>query len=110
MTSELSNYLTAEALFPIRVCFGDELAGVIPYPRHYVENFEMVEGYELFTAEQIRDEQQASQDFGRERVERDVLRPDGVGRRYHNGEDVYGNLFPHSHQKSLTARPKKNIR
>ena len=62
------------------------------------------------SAEQIREEQQASQDFGRERVERDVLRPDGVGRRYHNGEDVYGNLFPHSHQKSLTARPKKKTR
>ena len=50
----------------------------------------MVEGYELFTPEQICDEQQASQNFDRKRVECDVLRPDGVGRCYHDGEDVYG--------------------
>jgi hypothetical protein len=104
------NLKITRANHPIDIRVGDVLAGVIPYPRQYVENFEMVEGYELFTPEQIREEQEASQDFGRERVERDVLRPDGVGRRYHNGEDVYGNPFPHSHQKSLTARPKKKNR
>ncbi|NDE01640.1 MAG: hypothetical protein EBZ91_07805 [Gammaproteobacteria bacterium] len=105
--------VTVQTAFALRTPPNVNLMTIQP-PNYFidglVENFEMVEGYELFTPEQIRDEQQASQDFGRERVERDVLRPDGVGRRYHNGEDVYGNPFPHSHQKSLTARPKKNTR
>lgn len=89
---------------PIEIQVGDVLAGFIPYPRGFVEQFELVDGSKLFSAEQIAEEQQAARDFGRERSEVDVLRPDGVGRRYHRGEDIYGNPFEHSHQTNLTGR------
>lgn len=99
------NLKLTRAGFPVRIQVGDVIAGVIPYPRHYVENFELVDASELFTPQQIAEEQQVAKAFGRERVERDVLRPDGVGRRYHKGEDVYGNKFPYSHQTRLKTGP-----
>jgi hypothetical protein len=102
------NLKLTRANFPVEIRVGDVIAGVIPYPRHYVENFELVDASELFTPEQIAAEQQAARDFGRERAERDVLRPDGVGRRYHKGEDVYGNKFPHTHQTRLKTGPARD--
>ena len=102
------NLKLTRANFPVEIGIGDVIAGVIPYPRHYVENFELVDASELFTPEQIAEEQQAAQDFGRERAERDVLRPDGVGRRYHKGEDVYGNKFRHTHQTRLKSGPARD--
>jgi len=102
------NLKLTRANFPVEIRVGDVIAGVIPYPRHYVENFELVDASELFTREQIAEEQQAARDFGRERAERDVLRPDGVGRRYHKGEDVYGNKFPHTHQTRLKTGPARD--
>lgn len=89
---------------PIEIRVGDIIAGFIPYPRGFVEQFELVDGSTLFSAEQIAEEQQAARDFGQERSEVDVLRPDGVGRRYHRGEDIYGNAFDYSHQTNLTGR------
>lgn len=92
---------------PVEIKVGDIIAGFVPIPRKFVENFEMVDACQLFSAEQIAEEQQIAKEFGIERSERDVLRPDGVGRRYHKGEDVYGNPFRHPHQTRLkeTSRP-----
>jgi hypothetical protein len=96
--------------FPIEIAVGDVIAGFIPYPRGFVEKFELVDGAKLFTPEQIAEEQQVARDFGRERSDVDVLRPDGVGRRYHRGEDVYGNPFENSHQTHLTGRSGRKTR
>jgi hypothetical protein len=96
--------------FPIEIAVGDVIAGFIPYPRGFVEKFELVDGAKLFTPGQIAEEQQVARDFGRERSDVDVLRPDGVGRRYHRGEDVYGNPFENSHQTHLTGRSGRKTR
>jgi len=102
------NLKLTRANFPVEIEIGDVLAGVMPIPRGFVENFDMVDACQLFSPEQIAEEQQTARDFGRERIERDPLRPDGVGRRYHKGEDVYGNKFPHAHQTRLKPGPTRD--
>ena len=102
------NLKITRANFPVDIQVGDVIAGVMPIPRQFVENFELVDGCSLFTPEEIASEQQAARDFGRERTERDPLRPDGVGRRYHKGEDVYGNKFMYSHQTRLKNGPERS--
>lgn len=94
--------------FPVQVKVGDVIAGIIPYPRHFIDHYEMVDAYDLFTESQIREEQQVAREFGLERSERDVLKPDGIGRRYHRGEDVYGQPFKQSHQTRLKPGPTRD--
>jgi hypothetical protein len=102
------NLKLTRANFPVEIRIGDVIAGVVPIPRGFVENFEMVDGCQMFSSEQIAEEQQVARDFGRERIERDPLRPDGVGRRYHKGEDVHGNSFVYSHQTRLKPGPARD--
>lgn len=97
------NLKLTRANFPVQIEVGDVIAGVLPIPRGFVERFDMVDACQLFSAVEIAEEQQTARDFGRERLERDPLRPDGVGRRYYEGEDVYGNKFPNLHQIRLKA-------
>lgn len=84
----------------VQVKAGDWIGYFLPYPRHFVDHFHLQDGYSLFTREQVEEEQQCSRDFGEERSQRDVALPNGNGRRYWRGEDVYGNRFP-DHQKAL---------
>ena len=79
---------------------GDWIGYFIPYPRHFIDEFECKDAYDLFTEEQIREEKQCMKDFGNERSTEDVHKPNGNGRRYWKGEDVYGNKFA-DHQRSL---------
>lgn len=84
----------------IHVKKGDLIGCVIPTPRYFVDSFDLVKGEDLFTKEQIEEERRAMQDFGKERSTIDRTRPHGNGRRYFNGEDVYGNKFK-DHQTKL---------
>jgi hypothetical protein len=86
---------------PVEIRPGDVIAAVLPYPRQFIDSFDLVDGYELFSQEQIHEEQQAGLDMGQERRGQDTENRDGVGRRYFRGEDVYGNPFPFVHQKLL---------
>lgn len=79
---------------------GDFIGCVLPIPRHFVDEFELVNGYDIFTEEQIKEEQTAMRDFGIERSTQDVHNPNGNGRRYFKGEDVYGCPFA-DHQNKL---------
>lgn len=79
---------------------GDFIGCVLPIPRYFVDNFELVKGNDIFNNEEIKIEQQAMSDFGIERSTKDVKKPHGNGRRYFNGEDVYGCPFS-DHQKKL---------
>jgi hypothetical protein len=79
---------------------GDYIGCVLPIPRHFVDEFELVNGYDIFTDEQIEEEQQAMRDFGVERSTKDIHKPNGNGRRYFKGEDVYGCPFS-DHQNKL---------
>lgn len=79
---------------------GEYIGCVLPIPRHFVDKFDWVKGDDLFTAEQIEEERQAMRDFGKERSQEDIKKPHGNGRRYYNGEDVYGNKFQ-DHQNKI---------
>ena len=79
---------------------GDFIGCILPIPRYFVDNFELVSGYDIFNNEQINEEQQTMVDFGIERSTKDIKKPHGNGRRYFKGEDVYGCPFS-DHQKKL---------
>lgn len=84
----------------IRISKGDCIGYFMPYPRHFIDKYKLVGGYDIFSSELIKEEQRCGQDFGTERRIEDTKKPHGNGRRYFNGEDVYGNKFP-DHQKRL---------
>lgn len=86
--------------FKVRVNQGDYIGCVIPYPRHFIDHYRIVDGKTLFTEEQLKEEIQCMADFATERRELDKDKPRRNGRRYWNGEDVYGNKFP-DHQTYL---------
>lgn len=79
---------------------GDPLGCVVPYPRHFIDQYKMVIASDVLTKEQLEDEFRAGKDFGVERTHYDKDKKNNNGRRYFKGEDVYGNKFP-DHQKSL---------
>jgi len=79
---------------------GDLVGCVLPIPRHFVDKFELVNGYDIFTKEEIEEEQQVMREFGIERSTKDIEKPNGNGRRYFKGEDVRGCPF-HNHQPKL---------
>lgn len=86
---------------PVEIKPGDLLSAFLPYPRNFIDNFDLTDGYQIFSEDKIHEEQQAGRDMGRERETRDSSNRDGVGRRYFNGEDVYGAPFRYEHQKLL---------
>lgn len=86
----------------VEVNKGDFIGCVLPIPRYFPDSFEFKPAKELFTEEQIKEEQTAMHDFGTERSTLDKQKFAGNGRRYFNGEDIYGNKFP-DHQRSMKS-------
>lgn len=86
--------------YPIKITRGDCIGYFLPYPRHFIDKYKVVSAYDIFSNELIKEEQMCGRDFGIERSTKDGAKPHGNGRRYFNGEDVYGNKFP-DHQKRL---------
>ncbi len=77
---------------------GTPLAAFIPIPRYFSDSFELKFAEDIFSKEIINEELQALNDTN---IFRDIVEPtlpNGVGRQYFRGEDVYGNKFP-DHQK-----------
>jgi len=101
------NLKVTRADHPIRIQIGDFLAAFLPIPRNFVDNFEIVDGHDEYSQDLIAEEQKAIKDFGLERQGEDLNKPHEAGRRYHKGEDVYGNKFVYSHQTNL--KPKKRV-
>jgi hypothetical protein len=79
---------------------GEYIGCVLPIPRYFADGFELEDAYSIYTKEQIEEEQLAMKDFGHERSVVDRNKKNANGRRYHNGEDVYGNKFV-DHQKGI---------
>jgi hypothetical protein len=79
---------------------GEYIGCVLPIPRYFADGFDLEDAYSIYTKEQIEEEQLAMKDFGTERSMEDRHKKNGNGRRYHTGEDVYGNKFP-DHQKGI---------
>jgi hypothetical protein len=89
--------------FEVRVKQGEYIGCMIPYPRHFIDPFKMELAHDLFSAEQINEEQQCIADFATERATVDIHKKHTNGRRYFHGHDVYGNTFA-DHQKSLDSK------
>lgn len=79
---------------------GDFVGCVIPIPRYFVDQYDLIKGEEIFTKDEINEERRAMFDFGVERSTKDINKPHGNGRRYFNGEDIYGNKFD-NHQNRI---------
>ena len=86
----------------VRIKKGDIIGCVIPYPRHFIDNFDIVNGSKVLSEEAMEEERKCALDFGKERAELDKHKKYGNGRRYFNGEDVYGNKFT-DHQTQLDS-------
>ena len=78
---------------------GVPLAGFIPIPRYFADQFELKNATELFPEEVILEEQKATTDAIQYRFDVEFKTPKRVGRHYFNGKDVYGNEFP-DHQRN----------
>ena len=65
----------------------------MPYPRAFIDNFSIQHGADIFTAEQIAEEQKCGADFAAERAGPDQQKRYQNGRLYFRGVDVYGNKF-----------------
>lgn len=79
---------------------GDWIGCFIPTPRYFVDSFDMIDAKNYLTEEEIEAEQKCSADFAKERNGPDKQLSHQAGRRYFDGEDVYGNRFS-DHQKRI---------
>jgi hypothetical protein len=86
--------------YTIKISKGDIIGCFIPYPRHFIDEFQIINANKILSEEQLEQERQCAMDHGRERAEVDKHKKYGNGRRYFNGEDVYGNKFI-DHQVTL---------
>jgi hypothetical protein len=82
----------------VHIPAGTPLAGFIPIPRYYADKFELKYAEEVFDEDVIVEELQSETDTDIYRNSVEPTLPNGVGRLYFKGEDVYGNIFP-DHQK-----------
>lgn len=84
----------------VRINKGDPIGCVIPYPRHFIDRYTIVDASKILKQETLEAERECSKQMGIERSTADRSKPNGNGKRYWHGEDVYGNKFE-DHQKGL---------
>lgn len=84
----------------IKVKKGQPLAAVLPYPRRFIDDFEVKLATDIIDPQIIEEERITTGYFAKERSEIDAKYPGGNGFRYMDGEDVYGIEFK-DHQKKL---------
>lgn len=76
------------------------LAAVLPYPRYFIDDYELKNAIDIIDPEIIDEERRTSNYFAIERREIDSKHSGANGFRYMDGEDVYGIKFK-EHQKKL---------
>ena len=79
---------------------GQVISGLLPYPRHFIDNFQIESAYDLFPDDIVEEEIRTMDYFGQEREMETSIDPAAVGGRYMRGEDIYGFKFK-DHQKKL---------
>ena len=84
----------------IKVKKGDYIGCVIPYPRHFIDQYKIKNASDFFDEKLIEEEITCMKDFAFERENEDVHKPSRNGKRYFRGIDIYNNKFP-DHQTSL---------
>lgn len=79
---------------------GSPIGCILPFPRHFIDNYKLCIAEDFLPAKTIKDERLAQRDFGTERRTDKKTKRHGVGRRYYRGQDVYGFQF-RDHQTRL---------
>lgn len=82
---------------------GDLISAILPIPRYFVDDFEVVSAHDLFPPEVIAAEQAQGRKFAKYRAEDDVDKPHQVGKLYWRGVDADGNAFG-DHQRKVQKR------
>lgn len=78
---------------------GEIISAIIPMPRYFVDDYEVVSGLDVFSEELIKKEIKQNEKFAKER-HADTSKPQGVGKLYWRGVDADGNEFP-DHQRKV---------
>lgn len=84
----------------IEIKEGTPIGCVLPYPRHYFDNFKIKLAQDVISKDIIEEERRTANYAGIERSQIDSKYKGGNGYRYMNGEDIYGCPFK-DHQKTL---------
>jgi len=79
---------------------GQPVAAVLPYPRYFIDDFELKNAKDVIAADIIEEERRTSNYFAIERREIDSKHSGANGFRYMDGEDIYSIKFD-EHQKKL---------
>lgn len=85
---------------PVFIKIGDPIGCIIPYPRHFIDQFQIKSADKVLSAHEINVERETIKLFGIERSEHDKHKRHGNGKRYWRGEDIHRNKFK-DHQNAL---------
>ena len=87
--------------FLIEIKKGTPIGYMLPYPRHFIDKYQLKVDEEVISKQIIENERKTGEFFGKEREEVDPYsNKRGVGKRYMDGIDIYGNKFK-DHQRNL---------
>ena len=89
--------------YKIEIKKGDYIGCVLPYPRHFIDKFQInniVDSQRVLEDQQINEERQCMEEFAKERSTKDIHKPNRNGKRYWRGVDIYDNKFE-DHQTGL---------
>ena len=89
--------------YKIRVNKGDYIGCLLPYPRHFIDKFQVnniTDSQQILQDQQITEERECMKKFAKERQTEDVNKPNRNGKRYWRGVDIYDNKFE-DHQTGL---------
>ena len=84
----------------IKVFKGQYIGCIMPYPRHFIDQYKIIDAMTVLSPEDIISERDCANKLGYERQTIDIYKKNGNGKRYWKGEDYYGNKFP-DHQTTL---------
>lgn len=84
----------------IRFNKGDYIGCIMPYPRHFIDRYQVLEASKVISQQDIETERECARAFGVERTTIDIKKKHRNGKRYWHGEDIYGNKFS-DHQNGL---------
>ena len=77
---------------------GMPISGIIPIPRYFADGFTLKDAEDVFTKEEVEEENKANDDHSDLRLDTNIeakikknYKPDGL---YMRGRDIYGNKFP----------------
>lgn len=79
---------------------GSPIGCVIPYPRHFIDGYQLAMANDVLPRDVVEDERRTQLYHGIERSTYDTENPGSMGFRYRDGVDIYGNRFP-DHQANL---------